>query len=874
MFFTQEDYRKIEKWLLSNSIKDTEFVEASTPLQGNETLAFVQKGKNVKVPLKDLIDQIFLLGVSDFLNISDKYKENYISLSQAIKLIPYRSRKIGQVITFLDEFSEWRVYQFQGEKVNQWNNTTLWIDLLQAISDSSNIVPDEEDITGVLQGGRNLLKFKDKNYNKDDYSGLGRVFLRKNLTTVTDPSTESRISTNLLTQEMLGKENTIYIVQYDYSLNGNTVVVPEGSILDFQGGNINNGTLSFKNNTKIRGHFLGDATIEGNPYYIDYIPDEEDITIVKDVVKFKDKEYNTSEFSGLGRVYLRKNISNGKNILTQNMVNKPNTRYIIQYDYDLNNQTISIPKGCIFDFQGGSLKNGTISTTDLDIISSHRTIFFDIEIQGTLNHNLHFVDIWSNKPFLRIFTAISNLVITKDWTLEHTTDWVYHNFRDNPVYIYGNYHTITFDTNNQNSKTTFINSNKVYIENLNIKIEDTSTQEKIATLIDCAQCTLINVYFYGYNRLVSNWSRVDINEDTKLYVSNCRLYTTSFIFEHIFSEVEIYDSTIEVLRDIRSNYQSKIISCSAYRDDNKSKVIIRNCNIIGEWELVYNGDTDFRNGDKYNYKQFDIYNCNLKLFNITYDDSRLIKSSLVANYYNCHITKYMGCNLLNGIKEINHYNCNFIYSPDINIYTIMPFSIISCDTITFFDCNFTLNSNDMPVISFRDSSMSNTDATYNFTFVNCNINSTTIVNSNFFLINSLSNTNIDEEDVKNFVNICDIKLNYKGDKPQCSLIIRTSTKQYLVPCSNLKLNTYSVTETAFDTMLLENGTDIYLNDRVSTCYKNGVYTKGIITCGPTENRPTYYTRDYEVGFQYFDTTLGKPIWWNNGKWVDATGATV
>ena len=604
-------------------------------------------------------------------------------------------------------------------------------------------------------------------------------------------------------------------------------------------------------------------------------PDEEDITVDNEnLLKFADKEFNEDSFSGLGRIYLRKNIIEGKNILTQGMFNKSNTRYIIQYDYDLNNQTISIPKGCIFDFQGGSLKNGTISTTDLDIISSHRTIFFDIEIQGTLNHNLHFVDIWSNKPFLRIFTAISNLVITKDWTLEHTTDWVYHNFQDNPIYIYGNYHTITFDTNNQNSKTTFINSNKVYIENLNIKIEDTSTQEKIATLIDCAQCTLINVYFYGYNRLASNWSRVDINEDTKLYVSNCRLYTTSFIFEHIFSEVEIYDSTIEVLREIRSDYDCKVISCSAYRNDEKSKVIIKNSNILGEWELVYNGDTDFRNGDIYNYKQFDIYNSNLKLFNITYDDNRLIKSSLVANYYNCHITKYMGCNLLNGIKEINHYNCNFIYSPDISIYIIMPFSIISCDTITFFDCNFTLNSNNMPIISFRDASMSNTDATYNFTFVNCNINSTTIINSNFFLINSLSNTNIDEEDVKNFVNICDIKLNYKGDKPQCSLIIRTSTKQYLVPCSNLKLNTYSVTETAFDTMLLENGTDIYLNDRVSTCYKNGVYTKGIITCGPTENRPTYYTRDYEVGFQYFDTTLGKPIWWNNGKWVDSAGANV
>ena len=129
MFFTQEDYRKIEKWLLANSVKDTEFAGASLPLKGNETVAFVQDGKNVNVFLKDLIEQIFLLGVSDFLNVTDKYGESRISLTQAIQLIPYKSRKIGQVITFLDEDGEWKLFQFQGERVNQWNNATLWVDL-------------------------------------------------------------------------------------------------------------------------------------------------------------------------------------------------------------------------------------------------------------------------------------------------------------------------------------------------------------------------------------------------------------------------------------------------------------------------------------------------------------------------------------------------------------------------------------------------------------------------------------------------------------------------------------------------------------------------------------------------------------------------
>lgn len=246
MFFTQEDYRKIEKWLLANSVKDTEFAGASLPLKGNETVAFVQNGKNVNVLLKDLIEQIFLLGVSDFLNVTDKYGESRISLTQAIQLIPYKSRKIGQVITFLDEDGEWKLFQFQGERVNQWNNATLWVDLIERIQGISII--DSEDITATVDNlNQTSLTFADKNYNTTDYSGLGRVYLRKNIQSVVNPNTGITYSTNLLTQDMLSKENTIYIIQYDYSLNYQTITIPEGCVLQFEGGSISTGTLSGNN---------------------------------------------------------------------------------------------------------------------------------------------------------------------------------------------------------------------------------------------------------------------------------------------------------------------------------------------------------------------------------------------------------------------------------------------------------------------------------------------------------------------------------------------------------------------------------------------------------------------------------------------------
>ena len=49
----------------------------------------------------------------------------------------------------------------------------------------------------------------------------------------------------------------------------------------------------------------------------------------------------------------------------------------------------------------------------------------------------------------------------------------------------------------------------------------------------------------------------------------------------------------------------------------------------------------------------------------------------------------------------------------------------------------------------------------------------------------------------------------------------------------------------------------------------GAKYRGQLTVA-AESRAT----DIEVGFQYFDTTLNKPIWWNGSAWVDSTGATV
>lgn len=72
----------------------------------------------------------------------------------------------------------------------------------------------------------------------------------------------------MTTVEKFSKENTIYKIVHDIDLEGETLTIPFGCTLDFQGGKITNGTVSL-NNTRVlpNGCTISDyitATIDGN----------------------------------------------------------------------------------------------------------------------------------------------------------------------------------------------------------------------------------------------------------------------------------------------------------------------------------------------------------------------------------------------------------------------------------------------------------------------------------------------------------------------------------------------------------------------------------------------------------------------------------
>ena len=113
---------------------------------------------------------------------------------------------------------------------------------------------DNEDLEEVIQNGKSVLHFKNKLYNPEEYSGYGRVWLRKNIKKSSLCDCCDDTEKNILTQNMFFKQdnispntNTIYIVQYDYDLGGETITIPSDSVLVFDGGSFSNGQIILDN---------------------------------------------------------------------------------------------------------------------------------------------------------------------------------------------------------------------------------------------------------------------------------------------------------------------------------------------------------------------------------------------------------------------------------------------------------------------------------------------------------------------------------------------------------------------------------------------------------------------------------------------------
>lgn len=138
---------------------------------------------------------------------------------------------------------------------------------------------------------------------------------------------------------------------------------------------------------------------------INNLADDEDLVSVDkgeslSVLKFADRTFSPDRFSGKGYKILRRNIVGRKNILTQEMINQPDTIYEIRYDFDLNGAQITIPENCILKFDGGSLSNGKLTSIGYVRCINSDTPDYSNELKCDIDNN--FVDKFPINPYSKL----------------------------------------------------------------------------------------------------------------------------------------------------------------------------------------------------------------------------------------------------------------------------------------------------------------------------------------------------------------------------------------------------------------------------------------------------------------------------------------
>lgn len=370
--FTRQQIEEIRKGLALYSKKDTQFDVASLPIDGSEEIAFVQKGKNVKMNLKELMNNLLLFRASDFINLSS-ILSNKFTLEEAIKAIPSIDRKVGVVITYIDKnIDDWVIFQYKSKSISDWFNLEYWKSIL-----------DEGKFKGYF-ANECLLYSICPAPQIGDYAFVGDTLgtaviyrcINNGTWSVTDESALDYVKVIVAGDITVGENGNWFQNGIDTGIKAQG---PKGDKGDNIKGDRGDTPVLRLYNGYIQYGYDGvnwNNLVPVSDFKVINSPDEEDITSVNDKLKLADKTYNAATFSGLGRKYLRKNITGGKNILTDSMINTPNTIYIIQYDFDLNGATLNVPANCILQFEGGSISNGTLKSS-CEITSSGKYRIFN-----------------------------------------------------------------------------------------------------------------------------------------------------------------------------------------------------------------------------------------------------------------------------------------------------------------------------------------------------------------------------------------------------------------------------------------------------------------------------------------------------------------
>lgn len=691
-------------------------------------------------------------------------------------------------------------------------------------------------------------------------------------------------------------------------------------------------------------------------------PDEEDLTVKDNNLKFNNKSYVPNSQSGLGRNYVRKNISNSINVFNQDLINQSDTIYHIQYDYNLQGQTITLPANVVLNFEGGSFSNGSLVFNNTKIITNRSGIFNSIQVSGIIQNNTILLSWWSNVEYGELLNNLiaSNDYITIDKDIEITTPINIQkgctivsdlkniiSLTDNNSYIAGinitsgnvTINNIHLLLNDLDVKGIYAHgSSEAYIGNININNVDVSHFGSKSGIdfeyVENSQISKCKVFdSTAYNGSVSlgaiyavyssnirvescdvynvHPKGINFHRSQNCIATNCFVTDTTSIYAiGIYTQESdhvVYDNCIVTRAKgsgckISSKSNNVIVKNCSFIDisggyaiamQGSSNSIFENCYIETSTTILVDAHPDANGSDAYNNS---ISGCTFKctgtqpyLF-----DVRQGASKTGGGMYNNILVRIENNTIINdGYSIIFNAGCSELYINN-NIIN----NPINCVRSYLLD-SFEFNNNIVNYSSAKSGDI------YIILLTGNQKNRNIIVRNNTINANQVT-SNIQAfyfSGIEQTLEVSNNKLfgsfkggfNLSGD----NVIVTDNEMQGItgfLPVIITNTTTVKATgnrikncDSAFNSIDITSVSGIFTNNKAENSGKFvAAFSKSLQsvvannndninfinypTIGTTANRPTLSSTN--KGFQYYDITINKPMWWNGSNWVDGTGTTV
>ena len=600
----------------------------------------------------------------------------------------------------------------------------------------------------------------------------------------------------------------------------------------------------------------------------------------------------------------------------QNRFNKANVIYKITNDINLNGGTLTIPEGCTLDFQGGSFTNGTIVLNKSVINSNGKCFDSNIILNGQLEGEFHskWFGINYNSDIGELLNTVLNTCIKTDIATESDYAGGYHRdsfILDNGVYytsvpinIGGLFIGLDFDNSTIIPTSTFVDDSYIftvgspttfpegfnggYFKNLvirgnNTKAKGINIQRTFGCIIQNIQCRLMrntgiyigndspeialeNIYIYAD-------TSVDYQDLEQVYGLECVSWSDSWLDKVI---VGYYPKAIKVqscgnnlFKDIhvwgRQDRQDKK-GCLRIGIEIINSQLTQFINTILDTVVKLNNDQDIDdtiNGCINGGCGIWMNNGYTLTFNKVSTAYAGSTESMHKEFKTVFFKKHGYSNTFYDVRRFPYQNNAFGWASDIESYP-QGCTMIGCDSINGFNQRININSNyaetENPLTTIRSCYKGE-----NVDILQHSINDDNLIINNgdkiiYFRKNALQPAN-------------------KGQSAFSQTTLGTPTLPWMaaylrrLPLQKLSRNDSLYWAEQGALMYRQDLNQVVMRAIDGTTEKDIVDVNGqsLIKTGTTIQRPTEYINS---GFQYFDTTINKPIWWTGDKWIDATGNEV